>query len=86
VLEKYLASIENPNLTQVAMEAVASNVVKPIASGAKQRNRSARAPRGSNDVALGFNPRNDRWNRRAERRGGFGLFFFRRYARAEAAQ
>jgi Bacterial SH3 domain len=92
VLEKYLASIEGPTLTQTAMDATPRSAlseqvtVKPAFTGAKKRNRSAkRAPRGSNDVAFAeFNSRNDRWSRRADRRGGLGLFFFGRFARAEA--
>ena len=92
VLEKYLVSIEGPTLTQTAMDATPKNAlseqvtVKPAFTGAKKRNRSAkRAPRGSNDVAFAeFNSRNDRWSRRADRRGGLGLFFFGRFARAEA--
>ena len=92
MLEKYLVSIEGPTLTQTAMDATPKNAlseqvtVKPAFTGAKKRNRSAkRAPRGSNDVAFAeFNSRNDRWSRRADRRGGLGLFFFGRFARAEA--
>ena len=90
VLEKYLASIEGPTLTQTAMDhrnALSEQVtVKPAFTGAKKRNRSAkRAPRGSNDVAFAeFSSRNDRSSRRADRRGGLGLFFFGRFARAEA--
>jgi hypothetical protein len=86
VLEKYLASIEGPTLTQTAMDhrnALSEQVtVKPAFTGAKKRNRSAKR---ANDIAFAeFNPRKDRWSRRGDRRGGLGLFFFGRFARAEA--
>jgi hypothetical protein len=86
VLEKYLASIEGPTLTQTAMadrNALSEQVtVKPAFTGAKKRNRSAKR---ANDVAFAeFSSRNDRWSRRADRRGGLGLFFFGRFARAQA--
>ena len=93
VLEKYLASIEGPALTQTAIDAIPKIhlseqvTAKPAFTGAKKRNRSSkRAPvRVSNDVAFAeFDPRNDRWSRRGDRRGGLGLFFFGRFARTEA--
>ena len=86
VLEKYLASIEGPTLTQTAMDHRNALSEQVAFTGAKKRNRSAkRAPRGSNDVAFAeFSSRNDRWSRRGDRRGGLGLFFFGRFARAEA--
>jgi hypothetical protein len=86
VLEKYLASIEGPTLTQTAMDATPKNTLseqvtaKPAFTGAKKRNRSAkRALRVSNDIAFAeLTPRYDRWSRRGNRRGGLGLFFFGR--------
>jgi hypothetical protein len=92
VLEKYLASIEGPTLTQSAMEATAGNAlsepipVKPITS-AKNWGRSSRpAVRVPDDVTFAqFDTRNGRLGRRGDRRGGLGLFFFGRVARTEAA-
>jgi len=87
VFEQYLAPATGPTVTQTALETSAS---KPVAEparanrvpGAKKRVRAPRpAVRRPEDVAMAQFER--RWERRAERRGGFG-FFFGRFARNEA--
>ena len=87
VFEQYLAPATGPTVTQTALETSAS---KPVAEparanlvpGAKKRVRAPRpAVRMPKDVAMAQFER--RWERRAERRGGFG-FFFGRFARNEA--
>jgi hypothetical protein len=87
VFEQYLAPATGPTVTQTALETSAS---KPVAEparanlvpGAKKRVRAPRpAVRMPEDVAMAQFER--RWERRAERRGGFG-FFFGRFARNEA--
>jgi Bacterial SH3 domain len=87
VFEQYLAPATGPTVTHTALETSAS---KPVAEparanlvpGAKKRVRAPRpAVRMPEDVAMAQFER--RWERRAERRGGFG-FFFGRFARNEA--
>ena len=87
VFEQYLAPATGPTVTHTALETSAS---KPVAEparanlvpGAKKRVRAPRpAVRMPKDVAMAQFER--RWDRRAERRGGFG-FFFGRFARNEA--
>ena len=87
VFEQYLAPATGPTVTHTALETSAS---KPMAEparanlvpGAKKRVRAPRpAVRMPKDVAMAQFER--RWDRRAERRGGFG-FFFGRFAGNEA--
>ena len=86
VYEQYLSPAEGPTATQTAMAVTASReTAEPARSNrqiAKNRVRAPRpAARRSHDFAAAqFDRRSDR---RAERRGGFGLFFFGRFARAE---
>jgi hypothetical protein len=86
VYEQYLSPAEGPTATQTAMADTASReTAEPARSNrqiAKNRVRAPRpAARRSHDFAAAqFDRRSDR---RAERRGGFGLFFFGRFARAE---
>jgi Bacterial SH3 domain len=85
VLEKYLTDVTS--VTNTAMETETgkplkeSTRTKPVSS-AKKRARTPRpVTRGSESVALvQFDKR---WEGRAERRGGFGLFIFGRFARAQ---
>ena len=86
VLEQYLAPIERSTVTQAAMATTASKALseptqtKPVPS-AKRRTRARPAVRVLEAVAL--TPLDSRWERRAERRAGRGLFFFGRFAGAE---
>jgi hypothetical protein len=72
VLAQYLASIESPTPTQVATESTEPLTVKPASPKSNKRHRSAAKIRTLDRVATA-----DRWNRRADRRRGFGLFIFR---------
>ena len=73
VLAQYLASIESPTPTQVATESITEPLtVKPTSPKSNKRHRSAGKIRTLDRVATA-----DRWNRRADRRRGFGLFIFR---------
>jgi SH3-like domain-containing protein len=87
VLEQYLIHTDRTSITQTAMATQTSKAVteamqtKPLPR-AKKRVRTPRPEvRNPESVALAHFDR--RWERRAERRGGFGLFFFGRFARAE---
>jgi Bacterial SH3 domain len=86
VLEQYLVPVDHPSVTQTAMATTASKALseptqtKPVPS-AKKRTRARPAVRVPEAVAL--TPFDSRWERRAERRAGRGLFFFGRFARAE---
>jgi hypothetical protein len=84
VFEQYLVPATGPTVTQTALETSAS---KPVAEPARANlvpsvKKRVRAPRPAvrmpEDVAMAQFER--RWERRAERRGGFG-FFFGRFAR-----
>jgi hypothetical protein len=83
VLAQYLASIESPTPAQVATESTTEppTVISPKSN---KRHRSAKhAVHGV--VVANADPWNARWNRRADRRRGFGLFMFRplpRFAQA----
>ena len=84
VFEQYLVPIDGPTATQTALATAHNRVVAEPANPA----RSAKKVRAARPVAR--MPRdfaaaqfNRRWDRRAEHRGGFGLFFFGRFARAE---
>jgi hypothetical protein len=73
VLSQYLSSIESPTSTQVATESAADPLtVKPASPKSNKRHRSAAKIRPLDRVATA-----DQWNRRADRRRGFGLFMFR---------
>ena len=86
ILERYLMPIERPTVTQTAMATTASKAlseptqVKPAPS-AKRRTRARPAVRVPEAVAI--TQFDSRWERRAERRAGRGLFFFGRFAGAE---
>jgi hypothetical protein len=73
VLAQYLSSIESPTPTQVATESTTEPLtVKPASPKSNKRHRSAGKIRAFDRVA-----RADKWNRRTDRRRGFGLFIFR---------
>ena len=73
VLAQYLSSIESQTPTQVATESTTEPLtVKPAAPKSNKRHRSAAKIRPLDRVATA-----DQWNRRADRRRGFGLFIFR---------
>jgi SH3-like domain-containing protein len=84
VFEQYLVPADGPTAKQTAI-ATAATALPDRANqvpSAKKRIRAPRpAARRSHDFAAAQFDR--RWDRRAERRGGFGLFFFGRFARAE---
>jgi hypothetical protein len=87
VLEQYLVSTDRPTVTQTAMTTTTNKAlseptpVKPMPT-AKKRVRATRpAVQVPQDLAIAQFDR--RWERRAARRRGFGLFFFGRFARAE---
>ena len=86
VFEQYLAPADGAAVTRTAMETTASNsVAEPMRArpSVKKRVKASRpaARRPDSFASAQFD---SRWERRAERRGGFGLFFFgRRFARAE---
>jgi len=86
VYEQYLSPADGPTATQTAMADTASRVAaEPVGANrptAKKRVRASRpAARMSGEYAFARFDR--RWERRADRRGGIGLFFFGRFARAE---
>jgi SH3 domain-containing protein len=86
ILEQYLVPIDRPTVAQTAMATTASKALseptqtKPVPS-AKRRTRVRPAVRVPEAVAL--TQFDSRWERRAERRAGRGLFFFGRFAGAE---
>ena len=70
VLAQYLSSIDGPTPTHVATESTAEPLtVKPASPKSNKRHRSAGKIRALDRVATA-----DQWNRRADRRRGFGLF------------
>jgi hypothetical protein len=84
VFEQYLVPTESPTATQTAMATTSTAEparANPVPS-LKRRVRASRpAARMRHDFASAqFDRRSER---HAERRGGFRLFFFRRFARAE---
>jgi hypothetical protein len=86
VFGQYLVPADGPTTTQTAMATTSTKVTEPARANpmpsAKRRVRAPRpAARMPHDFASAQFDR--RWDRRAERRGGFGLFFFGRFARAE---
>ena len=86
ILEQYLVPIDRPTVTQTATVTPTSKALsqptqaKPVPS-AKRRTRARPAVRVPEAVALAQS--DSRWERRAERRAGRGLFFFGRFAGAE---
>ena len=84
VYEQYLSPADGPTATQTVMADTAHGVpAEPARSNrptAKKRIRSSRPPARSDYAFARFDRQ---WERRAERRGGMGLFFFGRFARAE---
>jgi hypothetical protein len=86
VLEQYLVAPEGTRVTQTAMATETNKALTPMRSkrvpSAKKRIRAPRPTmRMPENVALAEFDR--KWSRRAERRGGFGLFSFGRFAKAE---
>lgn len=87
VFEQYLVPADRPTVTQTAMATTTYKALSeptranPMPSAKKRARASRPAVRVPDDVA--FTQFDRRWERRAERRGGFGLFFFGRFARAE---
>jgi Bacterial SH3 domain len=87
VFEQYLAPADGPTATQTAMATIASKVAaeparaNPVATAKKRVRASRPAARMPGEFAFARPDR--RWERRAERRSGTGLFFFGRFARAE---
>ena len=83
VFEQYLVPADGPTATQTAIATATAlpDRANPVPSAKKRVRVSRPAARRSHDFAAAqFDRRRDR---RAERRGGFGLFFFGRFARAE---
>jgi hypothetical protein len=83
VLDQYLIETEGAG-TQTALEtskAAEPMRNKPVPS-ARKRIRGPR-PQVRNPESVALARLDRRWERRAGRRGGFGLFFFGRFARAE---
>jgi SH3-like domain-containing protein len=86
VLEQYLVATEEPRVTQTTMATDTNKALTPMRSKrAPSAKKRVRAPRPTvrmpEDVALAQFDR--KWVRRPERRGGFGLFSFGRFAGAE---
>ena len=87
VFERYLVPADGPTVTQTALATTTSKALteptraKPVLSAKKRVGAPRPTVRIQESVALAQFDR--RWERRAERRGGFGLFFFGRFARAE---
>ena len=83
VFEQYLVPVESPIATRTAMATTSTAEPTRAMPSAKKRARVPRpAARMRHDFASAQFER--RWDRRGERRGGFGLFFFgRRFARTE---
>ena len=85
ILEQYLVPIDRPTVTQTAMVTPTKTLSEPVQAKpvptAKKRTRARPAVRMPEAVALAQS--DSRWERRAERRAGRGLFFFGRFAGAE---
>jgi len=87
VFEQYLVPADGPTATQTAMVTTSKPVVEPAQAtmppAAKKRVvRATRPVARMRDFASTQFDR--RWERRAERRRGFGMFFFGRFARNDA--
>jgi hypothetical protein len=86
VLEQYLMPVDGPTVTQTAMATTTSKALSepapakpPLSAKKRPRARPAvRVPEAVASAQFG-----SRLERRAEPRRGFGLFFFRRSARAD---
>jgi len=87
VLEQYLVPTDGPTATQTAAATptalLGPTQAKPVPSAKKRARASRPTGRVPDDVAVAQS--DTRWERRAERRRGFGLFFFGRYARTQPA-
>ena len=85
ILEQYLVPIDRPTVTQTAMVTPTKTLSEPVQAKPvpteKKRTRARPAVRVPEAVALAQS--DSRWERRAERRAGRGLFFFGRFAGAE---
>jgi SH3 domain-containing protein len=85
VLEQYLVLTDGTAVTQTAAATPTAlsepTRAKPAPSAKKRARASRPTVRVPDDVAIA--QFDTRWERRAERRRGFGLFFFGRFARAE---
>jgi Bacterial SH3 domain len=87
VFERFLVPADGPTVGQTALATTTSKAVtestpaKPVLSAKKRGVVPRSTVRIRESVALAQFDR--RWDRRHERRGGFGLFFFGRFARAE---
>jgi hypothetical protein len=87
VFEQYLVLVDRPTVTETAMATTSNKALSeptranPVQS-AKKRIRAPRpVVRVPDDVAFAQFDR--RWERRAQRRGSYGLFFFGRFAGSE---
>jgi hypothetical protein len=83
VLDQYLIETESDG-TQTALEtskATDPMTIKPMPSARKSARGHKPQVRNPGSVALARFDR--RWDRTPQRRGGFGLFFFGRFARAD---
>jgi hypothetical protein len=87
VFEQYLVPADGPTNTQAAMATASTKVAADPARASPMPSvkRHVRAPRPTARMPHDFASTqfDRRWQRRPERRGGFGLFFFGRFARAE---
>jgi SH3-like domain-containing protein len=80
VFEKYLVPADGPTATQTAMVTTASKpAAEPIGTIEKKRVKASR-PAAQTPDKFTFAQFDQRWERRAARRG---LFFFGRFARSE---
>ena len=88
VFEQYLAPADGLTATQTAMETTSKPVVEPAQTTTPPaaKKRVVRAPRPAAHMPDDFASTqfDRRWERRAERRSGFGMFFFGRFARNDA--
>jgi len=89
VFEQYLAPADGPTATQTAMATVPTKVTAEPAQATTPpaaKKRVVRAPRPAARMPGDFASTqfDRRWERRTERRSGFGMFFFGRFARNDA--
>jgi Bacterial SH3 domain len=85
IFEQYLVAADTPVVPSLAMKATGSKAAAQPTRTAAAKKHVRPAARMPGDVALAQFER--RWGRRAERaerRGGFGMFFLGRFARNEA--
>src|SRR5262249_17557874 len=86
VFEQYLVPADGPTATQTAMATGPAKVAAEArANPAPSVKKRVRAPRPAARMPHDFASAqfDKRWERHADRRRGFGLFFFGRFARAE---